>query len=110
MLLNSRLAYDDREPWSLHHGGGFRPEERFATEVAGAKYKPRTFPVKFPNTLLAKFRGAMRYSIGGPLMLAETWLDYFDEFADEFETGRLQDEMVHARAVLQRIVNVYGEA
>lgn len=110
MLLNSRLAYDDPEPWEVHYGGGYQDAERFATKVAGAEWKPRTFPVRFPNTLLAKFRGAMKYNISGPLALARTWLDHFDEFADEFSTGRLHSEMVHARAVLHRLVNVYGEA
>lgn len=109
MLLNSRLAYDDPEPWLVHYGMDFG-DERFATEVAGAEWKPRTLPVRFPNTLLAKFRGSMRYSIGGPIALAKTWLDYFEEFGEAFCDGRLHLEMVHARAVLHRLVNVYGEA
>lgn len=109
MLLNSRLAHDDPEPWMIHYGLDFG-EERFADQVNGAQFRPRKFPTPCPSTALVKFRKSTRLLGVGAYYNAVSWLSFMQGFPGHLEQGMDPDELTHLRAVLQRLVNVYGEA
>lgn len=108
-MFNSVATVPDPEPWVVHYGQGW-PEERFEFRVEGAEDKPRPIEPRRKSAALVKFRESTLLHGVGAHYNALAWLNFMQGFPGHLEQGMDPDELTHLRAVLQRLVNVYGEA
>lgn len=108
-MFNSVATIRDPEPWVIHLGMGLG-DDRFESYVPGALDHPRVLEPRRKSAALVRFRESTRLlGLTGPFN-ARVWLNTMSEFPGHLEASIDADELPHLRAVLHRLVNVYGEA
>lgn len=108
-MFNSVATVRDPEPWVIHLGMGLG-EDRFESYVPGALDHPRMLEPRRKSAALVRFRESTRLLGVGAYYNAVSWLSFMAEFPGHLEASIDADELPHLRAVLHRLVNVYGEA